>query len=89
MNLWLLAQAAPENVNVGGPLIFGGGMLLVTFILGLVALILWIWALIDAIQNPGLNSTERLVWILVIILTSTLGAILYLLIGRNRRVLST
>ena len=87
MNLWLLAQAAPDNVT--GPLVFGGGMMLVAIILSVLSLILWIWALIDAIGNPSLNPTERLIWVLVILLTNMLGAILYLLIGRNRRVMST
>jgi hypothetical protein len=88
MNLWLLAQAAPD-VNVGGPLLLGGGMMLVAFIFGLITLALWIWALVDAIQNPGLNPTERIIWVLVILLTNLLGAILYLLIGRNRRAMTT
>lgn len=89
MNLWLLAQAAPDHINVGGPLLLGGGMMLLMFVLGLISLAIWVWALIDAIQNPGLNPTERLIWVLVIVLTNLIGAILYLLIGRNRRAMTT
>ncbi|HZN32594.1 MAG TPA: PLD nuclease N-terminal domain-containing protein [Pirellulaceae bacterium] len=90
MKLCLLAQAAGDGVGAaGGALALGGGMMLVMLILGLLCLVLWIWALIDAIQNPGLNQTERLIWVLVILLTNTLGAILYLLIGRSRRAMTT
>ncbi|MFP4144731.1 MAG: PLD nuclease N-terminal domain-containing protein [Phycisphaeraceae bacterium] len=53
---------------------------------GLVALagfVLWIWALIDAIQNPKLDDTMRIVWVLVIVFTQIIGAAIYLLIGRD------
>ena len=53
-------------------------------LLAMASVIQWIWALVDAIQNPGLSSNERLILVLVIILTQVLGAILYLLIGRKR-----
>ena len=60
-----------------------GGMFIVWMLLVAVGFILWIWALIDAIRNPALDSTMRIVWVLVIVFTYALGAILYLLIGRN------
>ena len=85
--LMLLAQApaGPADDGGGGALLFGGGCVLVWIFLGLGSLILWIWALVDAIQNPGLSGNERIIWVLVILLTQVLGAILYLLIGRKRR----
>ena len=55
------------------------------FILGIAALCVWIWALIDAIQNPTLDSTMRIVWVLVIVFTQIIGAIIYLAIGRSTR----
>jgi hypothetical protein len=78
-SLVLLAQ---DDVRV--PFVFGGGCLTVTILLGIVGLGLWIWALVDAIQNPALSSNERLIWILVIVLTSWIGALIYLAIGRKR-----
>ena len=85
--LMLLAQApaGPPDDGGAGALLFGGGCVLVWVLVAIGALILFIWALIDAIQNPGLSSSERIVWVLVILLTSPLGPILYLLIGRKRR----
>jgi len=81
MDLALLAQ---NNIDAT-PFFVGGGMLLFIVVLGILSFVLFLWALIDAIQNPALDPTSRIVWILVILLTNGLGAILYLLIGRSRR----
>ena len=79
----LLAQAGPNGGDVGGAL-FGGGLFLLWLVLVAAALVLFIWALVDAIKNPNLSDTERIVWIIVIIFVGCLGPILYLLIGRNK-----
>ena len=82
--LTLLAQAgAPANDGGAGLLVGGGLLFIVIAILGVLGLVLWVWALIDAIRNPSLSDTERIVWILVILLTQLLGAIIYLIIGRK------
>jgi len=70
-------------MNDATPLVFGGGMMLLCVTLALAALALWLWALIDAIRNPALDPTMRIVWILVIVFTSWIGALIYLAIGRN------
>jgi 4-amino-4-deoxy-L-arabinose transferase-like glycosyltransferase len=44
--------------------------------------LLWLWTLVDAIRNPRLDNNMRLIWVVVIILTSLLGSLLYLLFGR-------
>jgi uncharacterized RDD family membrane protein YckC len=81
MNVLLLAEnVGPETVFVG----FGIFWLLMV-VLAIASLVIWIWALIDAIQNPALDGTTRLVWILVIVFTHFLGAILYLAIARSGR----
>ena len=50
----------------------------------LAACVFWIWMLISAIQNNGLNGTEKVVWVLVFFL-HFLGAFLYFLLGYSRR----
>lgn len=82
-SLLLFAQTAPDNVGAGG-LLAGGACMIVAVLIGIVSLVLWVWALIDAIQNPALDSTQRIIWILVIIFTSPIGPIIYLLIGRKK-----
>ena len=82
MNWLLLAQ----NAGDAGSLFVGIGIVgILMSILGIAALVVWIWALVDAIQNPALDSTTRIVWVLVIVFTQIIGAILYLAIGRSRR----
>lgn len=65
----------------GRALLAGGAMMLVAFLLGIGLLI---WALIDAIKNPGLTDNERIIWVIVILLVGCLGPILYLMTGRNK-----
>jgi hypothetical protein len=40
--------------------------------------------LIDCLQNPRIQGTEKLVWVLVIFFLHLLGAIIYFAIGRQR-----
>lgn len=82
MNWLLLAQ----NAGDAGFFVGFGILWIVIFILGIAALGVWIWALVDAIQNPALDSTMRMVWVLVIVLTQIIGAIIYLAVGRSRRI---
>lgn len=72
------------NDNGAGALLLGGGMMLVFAIIGIAVLAFWIWALIDAIKNPRLTDNERIIWIIVILLTSWLGALIYLIVGRKK-----
>jgi hypothetical protein len=62
---------------------FIAGAMLLYVVLVVAGLAIWIWALVDAITNPGLDPTMRLIWVLVIIFTSIIGAIIYLVIGRS------
>jgi hypothetical protein len=79
MNGLLLAQ------NVGDFFVGFGILWVFMFLLGIAAFVVWVWALIDAIQNPALDSTMRIVWVLVIVFTQIIGAIIYLAVGRTRR----
>ena len=58
------------------------------FILGLIFSVLyfifWIMMLVDCIKNSRLTGTEKVVWILVILIAQFIGPILYFLLGRKR-----
>jgi len=56
---------------------------LVAFLFGLIATVFWIWMLIHCIQNPRLDGTTRLIWILVTIFLHGLGALLYFFLGKE------
>ena len=62
------------------------GLLLALFLggLGLLACIFWIWMLIHAITNRGLDSIEKLIWVLVILFLHFLGGLIYFFVGRPK-----
>ncbi len=41
------------------------------------ALILWIWAIIDCLTRTSLKTEEKILWILVLLFTHWIGAIVY------------
>lgn len=47
--------------------------------------LLWIWALVDALKSEFTDSSNKLIWVLLILLLPILGAFLYLVIGRGQR----
>ncbi|MEX1263260.1 MAG: PLD nuclease N-terminal domain-containing protein [Actinomycetota bacterium] len=57
-------------------------------LVSLAGLIFWVWALVDAIgvSDDSLYRTgSKLLWVLVIVFTGAIGAIIYLAIGRPER----
>jgi hypothetical protein len=50
----------------------------------LLYLAFWIWALVDIIRSE-FKGNAKVVWILVVLFTSIIGLILYLLIGRQQK----
>lgn len=61
-------------------------MIVIFIILGFFML-LPIIALVDVIRSEFRNSNDKLIWVLVILFLNIIGAALYLIIGRNQRVL--
>lgn len=53
--------------------------------LGLAGTVLWIWMLIDCATNEPSEGSDKVVWILVILFTHGLGALIYLLARRPER----
>jgi hypothetical protein len=51
---------------------------------GIAATIFWLWMLIHALTNKGIDSVEKLVWFLVIFFLHFLGALIYFFIGRPK-----
>ncbi|MBJ6120149.1 PLDc N-terminal domain-containing protein [Pontibacter sp. BT310] len=71
-------------------LLFIGGIgpVEIIFLLLFIAapLVLWLWALIDLLRSNFSDNITKLIWAVVIIFIPLLGALLYLLIGRNQKV---
>jgi hypothetical protein len=49
----------------------------------------WIWALVDCLLHEPAQGNAKLIWIIVIVFTHGIGALLYLLLRRPRRMLMT
>jgi Phospholipase_D-nuclease N-terminal len=57
----------------------------VFLVVGLTATAFWLWMLIDCIMSTTINGTEKIVWLLVIIFTHFIGALIYFLVKRSAR----
>ena len=64
------------------PILF---VVLIMLPLALLATAFWIWMLISAIQNKGLDEGEKIAWVLVVALLHLLGAIIYFFVGHPKR----
>ena len=53
--------------------------------LALLAFAFWIWMLVHAITNNGLTDFEKLIWVIVILFTHFIGAVIYFFVGRPKR----
>ena len=53
--------------------------------LALLAFAFWIWMLVHAITNHGLTDIEKLIWVIVILFTHFIGAVIYFFVGRPKR----
>ncbi|CAA6676737.1 MULTISPECIES: PLD nuclease N-terminal domain-containing protein [unclassified Lentimonas] len=62
-------------------IIFFIGMML----FGFIALAFWIWMLIDCLQNETSEGNDKLTWMLVIVLTNWIGALIYFFVRRPER----
>jgi hypothetical protein len=44
----------------------------------------WVWMLVDCLRRNFPDSTTKLMWVLLIILTHFVGAVLYFFLGRQQ-----
>lgn len=59
---------------------------LVSGVIGLIATAFWIWMIIDCATKEPSEGNEKIIWILVIIFTHTIGALIYYLVRRPERI---
>lgn len=78
------ANAAGTAVAAGGFAAVAIGMMIFWIIFGLGGLILFIIALIDVIRREFPNPNDKILWIILILLLSWIGPILYFIIGKKK-----
>ena len=54
------------------------------FIIGILFLSLFLYCLIDILNNK-FKDNEKVVWVVLVVLLPFIGSVLYLLIGRNHK----
>ena len=65
----------------------GATFLLLLFVGGALALMaLWLWTLVDCATKEPSEGNDKLVWVLIILLTNWIGAIIYLIVRRPERI---
>lgn len=52
---------------------------------GLIGLAFWIWMLIDCLKYEESEGNDKLIWVLVIVLTNWIGALIYFFVRRPER----
>jgi hypothetical protein len=82
ISTFLALTGGSLNAAVKAPLALsmpGGPEFLVLFIglFGIVGTIVWIVALVDLLKNDRLQGTDKIVWVLVVILLQFIGAVIY------------
>lgn len=55
----------------------------------LALLVFWIWMLIDCVSNKSLPDVQRAIWIIVIVATGAIGALIYFFVGRSPKTYAT
>ncbi len=51
----------------------------------LLGIVFWVWMLVHCATNQSLKGKEKTVWVVIIALTTWLGALLYFFIRRPQR----
>lgn len=58
---------------------------LLLLVVGVPALLVWAWALVDAARNPDLSAGARAAWVALVALLPGVGALAYVALpGRQR-----
>ncbi|HBO43676.1 MAG TPA: hypothetical protein DD670_07045 [Planctomycetaceae bacterium] len=60
--------------------------LLPVLIINVLGLAFWIWMIVDCAMNEPSAGNDKIIWILVIILASWIGALIYYFVRRPKRI---
>jgi hypothetical protein len=77
------SSAAADGISA----LLGMAMLLPLLLFGFVVLSqgFWIWMIVDSATNPRLVGNDKLMWVLIVVFTNWIGALIYFFAARPRR----
>ena len=55
-------------------------------VIGLGGTVLWIWMLIDCVTKEPSEGNDKIIWVLIILLTHWIGGLIYLFVRRPKRI---
>ncbi|MBI4261053.1 MAG: PLDc N-terminal domain-containing protein [Actinobacteria bacterium] len=61
---------------------------LAVYVFPLLVLAIWVWAIVDVLRVPDesmFQTGNRLIWIIIVVFTGPIGALIYWAIGRPAR----
>ncbi len=61
-------------------------VLVLFFGVGVAGTVFWIWVLIDCATKESSTGNDKVVWIVIVLFTHLLGALLYFFIRRPQRI---
>jgi hypothetical protein len=65
--------------------VFFMAMFLVFFLLMFAGTIFWIWMIVDCVQNEPATGNDKIVWLLLLLFTHFVGAVIYFFARRGPR----
>jgi len=78
----MFGKSMPFNViATKGSILMSNPILLIIVIL---ISIFWIWMLVECLRKNFKNSMDKLVWVIVLLFTNILGAILYYFLVKKK-----
>jgi len=59
---------------------------LLFLVFGVAGTIFWIWMIVDCATREPSEGNDKIIWILIIIFTHWIGALIYFLVRRPKRI---
>ncbi|MBP1909829.1 PLDc N-terminal domain-containing protein [Methanolobus bombayensis] len=61
-------------------------MFIIFFGFGIIGTLFWLWMLIDCATKEPSEGNDKLIWIIIIVFTHLLGALVYFFVRRPKRI---
>lgn len=61
-------------------------LLIFVFGFGIIGTLFWLWMLIDCATKEPSEGNDKLIWIIIIVFTHVLGALVYFVVRRPKRI---
>lgn len=80
-----MATTSLLNLAFFGTGLFEFLLLIPFFFIGLLGTVFWLWMLIDCLTHEPSAGNDKLIWVLVILFTHFIGALIYFFVQRPKR----